>query len=267
MPELPEVETVVRNLNNEISSKTKLKIIDVNVFISKIIKNLSINEFKKKIIGEQILNFERNGKYIILKLSNKKNILIHLRMEGKLFLQTKEETNIKKVRVQFTLSNGMFLNFFDTRMFGTFHFYLNKDLLKSNELKKVGIDVLDKKFNNKYLFNNLKNRKIKIKTFLLNQTFQAGIGNIYADEILFDSRILPTRNTKDISLNDCEKIIKSCKKIIVESIKEGGTTVNSFKSSQNKFGKYQDKLMVYHQKMCKICKHKIRRIKINGRTS
>jgi formamidopyrimidine-DNA glycosylase len=267
MPELPEVETVVRSLNKNLLEKGN-KIIGVSVSCLKILKNASLKKFKEYITNESLSSFERKGKYIIAKLTHKKNILIHLRMEGKLFLEKSVYEKIKSfLRIQIKLNDGYFLNFYDSRKFGTFHIYDDEGLSEAKELTCLGYDVLSSEFNEKYLSQKIKGSNKKIKTLLLDQHIQCGIGNIYSDEILFASRINPLTIGKDLNSEQIKEIVVNCKKIMKEAIKEKGTSINTFLPNNEEEGKYQNKLMVYHQKYCKICNHPIVRVKINGRSS
>jgi formamidopyrimidine-DNA glycosylase len=264
MPELPEVQTIINKLNN--SKAINNRIIGVDIFTSKILKNISKQKFVKMIVGLYITKFDRKGKYILVFLSNKYILAIHLRMEGKLFYE-KEINNAKHLRIKLKLKNG-YLNFYDSRMFGTFHLYKNiKELENSKEFKKVGNDIFENKITPTFLINKFKNKNQAIKTTLLDQSIISGIGNIYADEILFDSKISPFRKTKDIKLNEIKNILTSTKKILTLAIKYGGSSVSSFKSDAHSEGKYQKYLKVYGKKnkKCPRCGGVIKFSKLNGR--
>ena len=190
-------------------------------------------------------------------------------MEGKLFFhKTSEKLHQSHLMVQFKLDNGYTLGYYDTRMFGTFHVFNSlEEANKSKELSKVAVDPFDKGFNSKYLFNEIHNIKRAIKTTLLDQSIVSGIGNIYADEILFMCKINPKRLANKVSLNDCANIVKYSRSIMEASMKHKGTTVFSYKFEQDHSGEFQ-KFLKAHTKegeKCPKCGTKIVKIKVNGR--
>jgi formamidopyrimidine-DNA glycosylase len=228
VPELPEVQTIINNLKR-VGLLSK-KIISVNVYKEKLVKNSSINNFKKFFINEKIINIERIGKYIILKLTNKKVLTVHLRMEGKLFYETlKSQYPTTHLRIEFLLDNKHALRYYDSRMFGTFHIYRGNEYLNANHIKKIALDPLNKNFNASYIKKQIGNSNKAIKTSLLDQTKISGIGNIYADEILFSSKIHPLSKTRSLSSTHYQSIAKSAKKVLEIAIKHGGTTVSSYR--------------------------------------
>ena len=266
MPELPEVTTIINVLKNTTLINNKIKSVDV--LIPKVIQNASIQKFKNFFINEKVINIERLGKYIIYKLTNKKVFVSHLRMEGKFFYgETNNLKDLPHLMVLFNFTNGNSLAYCDSRMFGTFSIYHEDDYLKSKELSKVSIDPLDKKFTAEFLFNKIQNINRPIKTVLLDQTIVSGIGNIYADEILFMCKVHPLTKAKKITKKECELICKYSKKILLDAIKHKGTTIFSYKFDRNHSGEYQQFLNIHQRenKPCKICKTPIVKIKVNGR--
>ncbi|MDR2461947.1 MAG: DNA-formamidopyrimidine glycosylase [Mycoplasmataceae bacterium] len=266
MPELPEVQTVINILNK--SPAIDKKIIGTRVFIKKILKNTSVNKFDIFLKKEKIISFNRYGKYIIIKLTNNKNLFVHLRMEGKLFC-TKDidKTNVKHLCIQIMLENGFNLFYYDTRMFGTFHIFVGN----SNDfysIKSMGPDaMLSKKFNVDYLKNIFKHTKKNIKTIILDQTKISGIGNIYADEILFACKINPFSKANALDIKNIKNFISVTTSIFKKAILYKGTTIFSYMSSANHTGNYQKYLNVYgrNNEPCNICRKKIVYRKINGR--
>lgn len=266
MPELPEVQTIINNLKNiGVLNKT---IIEVNVFKNKLIKNASINEFKKFFINQKFINIERIGKYLIFKLTNHKVLTIHLRMEGKLFYESiKSNYPTNHLRIQFVFNNKHALNYYDSRMFGTFHIYIGDDYLKASHISKISLDPLNKNFNASYLKKQIGNCNKAIKTALLDQTKVSGIGNIYADEILFLAKIHPLSKPRCLSDKNYQDIAKAAKHVLELAIKHGGTTVSSYKWDPKNHGGFQKYLKVHtkQNKPCVICHTKIDKIKVNGR--
>ncbi len=266
MPELPEVQTIINSLLK--AKITTSKIIKVDFFKTKVLKNSTPNEFTNFLINEKIVNIERIGKYIIFKLTHNKQMVVHLRMEGKLFYESIDKQLEKRfLMLSIQFANKYRLSYYDMRMFGTFHIFRNNEYLISKEIKKVAIDPLNPKFDGEYLMDQCKNISKAIKTTLLDQTIVSGIGNIYADEILFASRINPLTKPKQLSKSDFNHISNNAKKILKEAIKHKGTTVASYKFDPNHTGGYQNKLKVHtrNKKPCPVCKTIINKIKVNGR--
>lgn len=266
MPELPEVTTIINVLKKTTLIGSKIKSVDV--LIPKVIKNTTVNKFKQFFDGEEFIDIQRIGKYIIYKLTHDKIFAAHLRMEGKFFyIESKKLTDTKHLMCTFNLENNYSLVYYDSRMFGTFTIYSTKDYLKSKEISKVAIDPLNKDFIGEFLFKKIQKINRPIKTVLLDQTIVSGIGNIYADEILFQCKINPLTKAKYLTSEECKMISKYAKSILLDAIKHKGTTIFSYKFDKNHSGEYQSYLKVHQRKglPCKICKTKIEKIKVNGR--
>lgn len=260
MPELPEVETVRNYLKENILNK---KIINIDILYPKMIEN-DINEFKQKLINNFFIDIQRKGKYLIFVL-DKYYLISHLRMEGKFNIKPINEEVSKHEHVIFYFENFT-LRYNDTRKFGRMKI-IDKDKL-NDYFKNVGPDANNVEYSDEILHKINKSNKC-IKTILLDQSILSGIGNIYADEILFKARINPFMKGKDISKNDLENIIKYSKEILDDSIKHKGTTIKSYTFSLNHAGSYQDYLLVHKNegKPCKICNEKILKAKIDGRST
>ena len=263
MPELPEVETIKNTLEPLIKNYQILSI--------EVLRNATIigdvNDFKEKLKNQKFLFLSRIGKFLIFHLSNDYIIISHLRMEGKFYFLNKDDDVGKHARVIFNLDNNKKLVFDDSRAFGLLKLsktseYKNDDLLKNiaNEPKDINIDKL---------YNLAKNSNVHIKTFLLDQSHVAGLGNIYVDETLFKSNIHPLTKAKYISKKQFEILMKNADKILTDAIKLGGSTIKSYHPSQGVDGRFQTTLKIYDKKgqLCPTCGHMIRKIKVNGRGS
>lgn len=260
MPELPEVETVVRTLEKRIKNKS---IINVKVRYKPIV-TCSSSKFKKELIGQTFKTFKRRGKYLLFYL-NDVLLVSHLRMEGKYSINDPSDKLSKHSHVIFTLSDNKELRYNDTRKFGRFELYpLDTDM---SHFKNLGPEPFSKDYNVKYVLNYVKNKTIPIKQLLLDQSFTAGIGNIYADEILFKSRINPKLKSNKFKEEDAKKIISATKSILKSSIKMGGTTIKSFSSINHITGRFQHKLKVHGKSYCDVCSSKIKVVRINGRST
>ncbi|MGL5732532.1 MAG: DNA-formamidopyrimidine glycosylase [Metamycoplasmataceae bacterium] len=264
MPELPEVQTVVNYLNREIKGK---KILDVQVLAVKMIKNVSVETFKETLINTTIEKIERLGKYLIFFLSNEHVMVSHLRMEGKYWIKNLNDPIVDQhIHLIFRLED-VNLCYHDTRKFGTFTIYKTKDFRNSDELIKIAMDPLSDQFNADYLYEKIHKSKKVIKTMLLEQALVSGIGNIYACEILFSARISPWKIAGELTLNECQAIVKEAKRILKLAVKNNGTTVSSFTFDNTHAGSFQSYLNVYGRarKKCTNCDALIVKDYINKR--
>lgn len=262
MPELPEVETVKNTLRRLVLNK---KIKCVEIFHNNIIASPNIEEFKEKIKNQTINNIDRRGKWLLFELDNY-CLVSHLRMEGKYFLKDKNENRNKHDHVIFDLEDKE-LRYNDTRKFGKMYL-IDKDKLEfSKPLNELGLEPWDEKLNINYLKEKYKNKKIAIKTVLLDQSIITGIGNIYADEILFLSKINPLKKPVDLTDDELNDIIKYTRIILEDAIKLGGTTIKSYESEEGVHGRFQNNLLVHNHvgEECPVCKEIIIKIVVNGR--
>ncbi len=264
MPEIAEVETVRNTLKQRILHK---KIVNVEILYPKMIES-DIKDFKNILIGREFIDIGRIGKWLIFDL-NDYCLLSHLRMEGKYFLKNKDEKIEKHEHIIITFNDGSDLRYHDTRKFGRMNLVKKEDYLNVEAIKKQGYEPFSEKLTPEYLLNKFKNKQLPIKTLLLDQTIISGLGNIYADEVLFASRINPLKKGSDITKEDCANIIESSKKIIKKAIEMGGTTIKSYTSSLGVTGRFQAYLQVHKRENepCLVCGSLIKRIKVNGRST
>lgn len=248
MPELPEVEVVREILSRDVENR---KIIE-----SKLISNKSLRtKINISFLNNQIIKkIHRKGKQLVLETVDY-FVAMHLRMEGKIFYYSSfDEKDIKHAIAYFILDEGVMI-FSDFRKFATIDIYSKNEYRTWKDIPvitKIGPEPFEAKPLD--LFNILQKRKSPIKTILLDQSIISGIGNIYVNEILFSSKISPFRLGKDITLEEIETIIYHSKKILKKSIKYGGSTISSFKSSNNHIGNYQQFLKVHGNKKYKFDK-------------
>ena len=264
MPELPEVETVRKKLLLKLKDK---KINNLTVLYKNVFEGQDIKKVVRNITGETINNIKRRGKWLLFELDNY-YLLSHLRMEGKYLYRDIGSEIGKHEHVIFNINNEFELRYKDVRKFGKMYL-VPKDELGDSKLKDLGYEPWDKKLTSDYLLSKYKNKSLPIKSILLDQSIIVGIGNIYADEILFLSNINPHKKGKDITKKECELIIENTKKVLDKAIKEGGTTIRSYTSEEGVTGLFQNSLNV-HQKEnepCPICKTEIKKDKIGGRSS
>ena len=279
MPELPEVEIVKRSLKNKVNYKKIKKIIISNRNLRfKIQKN-----FKNTLEGRSIIHVSRFSKYIILTMDNYIYCLIHLGMSGTLHLinhKKKEKiTNMsfyhskilpkKHNHVKIKFSKFMIV-YNDPRRFGFFKILKNEKELR-NYFKKTGPEAISPNFNLQYIKNKFTNKKKNIKNFLLDQNFVSGIGNIYANEILFYCKINPFKIARNITYKEINKLVKYSKLILNLAIKYGGSSIRDFKNTKGVTGLFQKEFKVYgkENKNCsrKNCQGKISKFFISNRST
>ena len=263
MPELAEVETVRRTLKKKILHK---KIVKVDIYYPNMIES-DINEFKN-IVGSEFIDIHRKGKWLIFELNNY-YLLSHLRMEGKYFIKDIEQPLEKHEHIVFTFIDNTDLRYHDTRKFGRMNLIKKENINNIESLNKQGFEPNSKQLTKEYLYNKISKKNLHIKTLLLDQTIISGLGNIYADEVLFESKINPLKKGNEITIEECQKIIDASGKIIKKDIENGGTTIRSYTSSLGVYGHYQDYLKVHKREneKCKNCDNIIKRIKVNGRST
>ena len=279
MPELPEVEIVRQSLDKKIKQKKVKKVIIRN-------RNLRFKipfKFSSFLKNKKIIKVDRFSKYLVLNLSNNSYCIIHLGMSGTIHLIYKDKKNF--------ITNTSFYNSFnlpkkhnhvelifenfkvvynDPRRFGFFEILKNSYFLKKR-FEHLGPEPFEAKFNLEYIISFFKRKKKNIKNFLLDQTFVSGIGNIYASEILFLSKINPDKKAFLLNKKDCKKIINNSKKVLNHAIKKGGSSIKDFKNTSGKKGNFQKDFKVYEREglNCKrlVCKDIIKKKIISNRST
>ena len=264
MPELPEVETVVRTLEYQLHEVT---ILDCKVKWANIIATSDPDTFCNLIKNKTIQHYDRYGKYLLFDLGTHMWIA-HMRMEGKFYIQNPNDAYDRHTHVFFTLSNGKELRYHDTRKFGKMYLYEKQEDIHAYPcFQNVGWDVFDQRLDAAYLYRNLHSRKIVLKQALLDQSVIAGIGNIYADEICFALGMHPESKIYHLRKKDFEQLLIEARRIMKGAIASGGTTIRSYTSSLGVDGRFQLKLKVHNRKgeKCKVCGTIIKKITVATR--
>ena len=255
MPELPEVEIVRQSLNKKIKQKKVKKVIVRN-------RNLRFKiplNFTSFLKDKKIIKVKRFSKYLILCLSNNSYCLLHLGMSGTIHLVNKDKKNfitntsfyssprlpLKHNHVEIIFKDLKII-YNDPRRFGFFQIIKDGYLLKKR-FDHLGPEPFDQKFDQKYVYFFFKNKEKNIKSFLLDQSFVSGIGNIYANEILFLSRINPTKKARLLNKKDCKKIVIYSKKVLFNAIAKGGSSIRDFKNISGTKGNFQKDFKVYQR--------------------
>ncbi len=259
MPELPEVETVKNTLKKQVLKK---KIALAKIYWDNIIAYPKVEEFKKQIQNQTINDILRRGKWLMFELDDY-FLLSHLRMEGKYFIRKKDDERVNHEHVIFRFDDETELRYHDTRKFGKMYLIKKEDVYKVKPLKDLGKEPWDANLTKEYLKSKL--NKKPIKTQLLDQSIIVGIGNIYADEVLFLSKIHPETPGNILKDKDLENIIKYTRQTLEKAIELGGTTVKSYTSSEGVHGRFQTQLLVHTKTICPVCHHEISKITVGGR--
>ena len=264
MPEIAEVETVRNTLKKRILNKP---IKSVNVRYTKMIES-NLEEFKKVLVGRSFLDIKRRGKWLIFDLGDY-YLLSHLRMEGKYFIKNHEEELNKHEHVIITFTDNTDLRYHDTRKFGRMNLIKKEELATAEEIAKQGLEPGDENLTAKYLVDKFKKKRLPIKTVLLDQTIISGLGNIYANEVLFAAGIDPLKKACNVSLEEASRIVTESNRIIKAAIKMGGTTIKSYTSSLGVTGRFQQYLCVHKREgmPCLKCGTTILNMKVNGRST
>ncbi|MCF7926933.1 MAG: DNA-formamidopyrimidine glycosylase [Candidatus Izimaplasma sp.] len=263
MPELPEVETVKNALRPLVKSKT---IRDIDIFYAPILRNKTEKAFKKILENKTIKDITRYGKYLLFNIGEY-TLISHLRMEGKYYLKPLNVKKDKHDHIIFYFSDGDTLRYNDVRKFGTMDLIKTKELFLKDPLKKLGPEPFEDRCTNYYLKQKLENKKIAIKSALLDQTIICGLGNIYVNEVLFKSHIHPTTPSNELSLEELDIIIQHARETLKKAIKLGGTTIRTYHTTDGVDGKFQNELLVHGKEgdSCLVCESIIIKTKVGGR--
>ncbi|NLT96443.1 MAG: DNA-formamidopyrimidine glycosylase [Clostridia bacterium] len=268
MPELPEVETVRRSLEPNLLNKT---ITEVKVFLPKLIKIPSgdAEAFGRILTGRKFKAIKRRGKYLLLYLEPDWVLVIHLRMTGRLLYIEKPVPVEKHTHFIFCLDDGNELRFHDVRQFGLIYLVQEKDLETIEGLKTMGPEPLSEDFTLECLKNSIKGKKQRAKVFLLDQRCVAGIGNIYADEILFQAGIHPDRRVDTLRDDEKEALWRAIKDRLQAGVDHRGTSIKDYVDGFGQAGSFQNQLQVYgkYGEPCPRCGTIIQRTKSGGRTT
>lgn len=291
MPELPEVENLRIGLEKYILNQKILKIeVGKPKLVSgngtkRIASKKKVLEFIEGLTNAKFLKVERRAKNLIFRLSQDKTIIVHLKMTGQFVYKAHNkkhkvdgghpiaisETTLpnKHTHIIFELEKGT-LYYNDTRMFGyVLYFETQEKFDKLNHFQKYGLEPLDKDFTLEYFESALKKKKSVIKKVLLDQDIVVGIGNIYADESLFEAGINPTRNANTLTKEEITKLHKAIKRIIKKAIEVGGSSVATYRLIDEARGNYAREHKVYGKdgKSCYVCKKPLKKTLIGSRTT
>jgi formamidopyrimidine-DNA glycosylase len=241
MPELPEVETVRRNLDRLLVGAT---IVDVHFGdFTGSIANPAPEIFAEELRGRRFVGTSRRGKYLLLQLDSGDVIAVHLRMTGDLYVANADEPWSKHLHLALRLADGRELRFADVRTFGRIWLLTPPELEDLDE--RIGPEPLDPAFTAEQFHERLQGRSRAIKALLLEQSFVAGVGNIYADEALFAAQIHPLRAASSLSLAEADTLLSAIRLAFQSAIDRGGTTIRNYRNGLGEAGGNQHYLQIY----------------------
>jgi formamidopyrimidine-DNA glycosylase len=257
MPELPEVETIKNEISPVIVGR---KIKAVELLWEGIVKQPSPKDFIEKLTGRTVEKITRRGKYLFLHLDRNGILMMHMKMTGSLLINPEHS---RFTRAALHLDNGTAIHFSDPRKFG--RMWLEKD--ESAVMDKLGPEPLDDDFTVKMLADILKKRTAPVKAVILDQAIIAGIGNMYADEALYDARIHPAKPAEKLTPAEIKRLHASIRKVLLKAIEKKGASVRDYVRPDGEPGTAHDDFVVAHGtgKKCPRCGGSIQRIVVRGR--
>lgn len=264
MPELPEVETVKRTLNELVKGK---QIENVTVRLARIIQRPDdIQAFANLLAGHSIVNVERRGKFLRFVLDGMV-LVSHLRMEGRYGLYSLNDPLDKHTHVIFHFTDGSELRYTDVRQFGTMHLFQTGEDLLLPPLNKLGQEPLEPAFTLERFKQLVSNKSTKIKSLLLNQEYIVGIGNIYVDESLHRAGVHPEDSAKDLTEDQLSQLHHAIVSTLTEAVNAGGSSIKSYVNGQGESGSFQQQLLIYGRKgqPCNHCGSMIEKTVVGGR--
>lgn len=266
MPELPEVERIRRIIEPQIKGRIIRSLI---INREDIISHPEADEFSKSVVNQKIENMSRRGKFLTINLSNEDKIILHLRMTGQLLVTLPDFPLEKHTHLIFLLDNQKELRYIDPRRFGRFWLIHKNEEDTYSGIYKLGIEPFDKKLTANYLKEKLSKKNKAIKECLLDQSIVTGIGNIYADEILFDTFIHPKRKASSLSDKEFEALASSIPKILHSAIEDYHLTPEEYLAGKGKKYGNSELIKIYgHENQpCPRCDTPLSKTTISGRSS
>jgi formamidopyrimidine-DNA glycosylase len=262
MPELPEVETTVRALRGPLVGR---RFTGIRNTWPRHVAKPTVEELRQRIAGRRVVAIERRGKFLVFRLSEGETLLVHLRMTGHLSVVRREEPADPYTHTVFQLENGQELRFRDPRKFGTV--YLLRD--PEEVLGKLGPEPLDEAFTVAALHDRLAGRSRQLKPLLLDQTFIAGVGNIYADEALYYAGLHPQRTANSLTGDEVAALHRAVQKVLRMGIEREGASIDRYVKPDGSRGEMQNAVAVFQRTgaACYRCGTPITRIVLGGRST
>lgn len=262
MPELPEVETIVRTLEKSLLGE---KVIGLEFLYPKLLEEDSPYPLNA-LVNKRFTSFDRRGKFLNFGFEDGLHFIVHLRMEGKFHLYKEEITPSKHTHL-ILQTQEHWIHYLDVRKFSRMALTMDPDQYFIE--KNLGLEPFVEELTWQYLKKTMSKSTRSIKSMLLDQSIVTGIGNIYCDEILFDCKIHPLKKGIELKNKDYKLLVEAIPRILKEAIAAGGTTIRSYTSALDVSGRFQIALKAYGQegKPCAYCQNPLKRIKVSGRST
>ena len=261
MPELPEVETIRRDLEKDVAGK-RIKAVEATG-VRSIRRHAQKKEFVERLVGRKLLAVQRRGKYLLFRLDGGDVLVVHLGMSGQLLrARSPREPMPKHTHVVLTFTQGGQLRYVDPRTFG-------EQVVP--ELAHLGFDPLEDVMSWTHFGERLHSRRTRLKTLMMDQRFLAGIGNLYADEILWAAGLRHDRSSDSLSSQEVRRLYRAMTETLQDAIKHRGSSLSDaqYRDPFGEVGDYQNQHNVYDRegKPCRRCRSPIARVKANGRST
>jgi formamidopyrimidine-DNA glycosylase len=265
MPELPEVETICRGLHTRLTGS---RIVKVKVLEPRL-RTVVGADLSSKLAGRVITGVKRRAKYILIVLENDSVWLWHLGMSGKLIWVEPGRPRVKHDHIVATLDGGNELRYHDPRRFGLSLVVSSKELDSLPQMRALGPEPLDGGFDADYLYSAARRSRRRIRDLLIDQSTIAGVGNIYANEILFHAGVRPTARAWKLGRARVERIAKLTPSVLQQAIRWCGTSFSDYRDAEDRYGEFQNHLRVYdrEKEKCKACSGTIKRVSIGNRSA
>lgn len=262
MPELPEVETIRKDLEGKVKGR-KIRALDINT--PTYLSNIGANELILRIKGRTLTGFSRRGKFLIFHLDSGDRMVLHLGMTGLLKFHSRQVPPEKHTHLIFHFEDSSELHYQDARKLGNFFWWEKGKSL--SVIEGLGIEPLSEEFTPQRFLGLLRKKKAKIKPLLMDQSFLAGVGNIYANESLFRSRIHPERKASSLSEEEVKRLWKEIREVLQEAIEYRGSSVDAYRDLEGKKGGFELRLQVYGREgeICLQCGNPIKVMRLGGR--
>lgn len=265
MPELPEVETICRGLKPLVSGR---RITGVEILERRLRRRVA-PRLGSRLVGRTIVDVGRRAKYLLILLDAELVWLFHLGMSGKLVYAAAEKAREKHDHIIARLDNGHELRYHDPRRFGLSMVVTRSKLENLPQMRNLGLDPFERRFSGTYLYATARSSRRRIRDLLIDQRVAAGLGNIYANEILFRAGVRPTARAWKLGRGKVERIARATPALLREAIRWCGTSFSDYRDAEDRFGKFQNHLKVYDRegKGCKACGSAIKRVLIGNRSA
>lgn len=266
MPELPEVETVLRSLTPKLTGR-RITVIEVRNRALRV--PVSPRRLRRHALNRSIERLSRRAKYLKIHVEGGSCLIVHLGMSGRLLLQPAGQAFEDHVHVVFGLDNGLELRFKDPRRFGQVDAVAESSLQRDRRFRHLGPEPLSEQCDGEYFYQRSRGLRKPVKNFLMDAEQVVGVGNIYANEALFDAKIHPKRAAGRISRHSWERLSRAVKDVLSAAIREGGTTINDFQDGSGNEGYFQVSLRVYGRKgePCQRCNAPLKSTVLAGRST